>query len=70
MVIFIGLSLILWFWALIDISKSRFKMPYGNTLWLFIIILFPVLGVLIYFLAKRKITTKEKRKFNPKFNHS
>ena len=63
-IILVILALVFWVWALIDISKSRFIMPYGNTLWLFIIIVFPVIGTLI----KRQITTKEKRKFNPKFN--
>ena len=67
--VFTILSLILWFWALIDITKSKFIMPYGNTLWLLIIILFPIIGTIIYFLLKRRITSKEKRKFKPKFNY-
>ncbi len=67
-IILVILALFSWIWALIDISKSKFIMPYGNTLWLFIIIVFPVMGTLIYFLLKKQITTKEKRKFKPKFN--
>ncbi|MCD6556911.1 MAG: PLDc N-terminal domain-containing protein [Bacteroidales bacterium] len=61
------ISLFLLIWAIIDIAKSRFIMQYGNTLWLFIVILFPIFGSMTYSLLKRKITTKEKRQFNPKF---
>ncbi len=67
-VVLVIFSLVLWTWALIDISKSRFKMAYGNALWLFIVIVFPIFGTLTYFLLKRQITINEKRKFKPKFN--
>ncbi len=63
------LSLILWFWALIDIVKSRFAIQYGNSLWLFLIIILPVIGPLVYFLLKRKMTIKKKRQFKPKFHN-
>ena len=67
----IGLSILsigLWFWALIDIAKSRFKNPTMNTVWLIIVLFFPIIGSIFYFLLRKKYTTKEKRKFNPNFS--
>jgi hypothetical protein len=67
----IGLSILsigLWFWALIDIAKSRFKNPTMNTVWLLIVLFLPILGSIFYFLLRKKYTTKEKRKFNPNFS--
>lgn len=65
---FIGLTIILWFWALIDITRSRFKNPTMNTVWLLSVLFFPVLGPILYFLMRKKFVTKEPRKFQPNFN--
>ena len=57
-----------WFWALVDIAKSRFKNQTMNTVWLLIVLFFPIVGSIFYFQLKKKFTTKEKRKFNPDFS--
>jgi len=62
------LTVVLWFAAIIDITKSRFKEPYINTISLLIVLFCPVLGSIIYFVVKKHLTTKEPRKFKPNFN--
>ena len=58
----------LWFGAIIDISRSRFKNVNLNTIWLLIVLFFPILGSIFYFLKRKKLITKEPRKFQPNFN--
>jgi len=53
---------------LVDIAKSRFKDQTMNTVWLLIVLFFPIVGSIFYFQLKKKFTTKEKRKFNPDFS--
>ena len=65
---FVVLTIILWLWAIIDITKSRFKDPTMNTIWLLAVLLFPVLGSIFYFQLRRKYVTNESRKFQPNFN--
>ena len=65
---FVFLSLILTFWALIDVSRSRFKNSSQRTIWLMIVLFLPIWGPIIYFQIRRKLVTKEKRVFNPNFN--
>jgi len=62
------LTLILVFWAVIDITKSRFKNPNKRTIWLIIVLIFPIMGSIIYFQMRRKFITNEKLNFQPKFN--
>lgn len=62
------LTLILVFWALIDITKSRFINPSTRTIWLIFVLFMPILGSILYFQLKKKFTTKEPRKFQPQFN--
>ncbi|MCX2745366.1 PLD nuclease N-terminal domain-containing protein [Mangrovivirga sp. M17] len=61
------LSLALWFWAMLDITRSRYKDNTVRLFWFAIVLIFPMLGSLIYFSFKRKITLRGKRKFNPEF---
>lgn len=65
---FMALTIILWFWAIIDITRSRFKDPNMNTIWFLAILFFPVLGSILYFQFRKKYVTKEPRKFQPNFN--
>lgn len=67
---FIFLSIALWFWAITDISRSRFKKPIMGTIWLLAVLFFPVLGSILYFQFKEKFVPKEKRKFQPNFNRT
>lgn len=65
--IFIFLQLLITFWAIFDISKSRLKGFYTNSLFLLLIILLPVLGALTYFSVKRYLLLP-KRRFALKFS--
>ena len=65
---FVILTIILWFWAIMDITRSRFKNRNMNILWLLAVLFFPVLGSIFYFQLRKKFVTKEKRKFQPNFN--
>jgi hypothetical protein len=65
---FVILTIILWFWAIMDITRSRFKKPNMNTIWLLSVLFFPVLGSILYFQLRKKYVTKEPRKFQPNFN--
>ncbi|WP_121666266.1 PLD nuclease N-terminal domain-containing protein [Mesonia aquimarina] len=61
-------STIIWFWAIIDITRCRFKKPGMRTVWLFSVLFFPLLGSILYFILKKKYTTKKPRKFQPNFH--
>jgi len=65
---FVILTIALWIWAIIDISKSRFKNRNMNTIWLLAVLFFPVIGSILYFQLKKEFVTKEPRRFNPNFN--
>jgi len=65
---FIILTIILWIWAIIDITRSRFKNQKMNTIWLLAVLFFPVLGSILYFQLRKNYVTKESRKFQPNFN--
>jgi len=67
---FVILTIALWFWAIIDITSSRFKKPNMNTIWLLAVLFFPVLGSIFYFQLRKKFVMKEKRKFQPNFNRT
>ncbi|MFT6869904.1 MAG: hypothetical protein ACJAYY_000149 [Paraglaciecola sp.] len=62
------LTIILWFWAIFDITKSRVKNQTTQKIWLLTVLIFPVFGSLVYFQLKRKFIRFETRKFEPKFN--
>ena len=67
---FVILTIILWFLAIIDITRSRFKNPNMNTIWLLAVLFFPVLGSIFYFQLRKKFVTKKPRKFQPNFNRT
>lgn len=62
------LALLLHFWALIDITKSRFNAPKMRTKWLIIVLLVPMFGSILYFQLRKNLITKAPRKFQPNFN--
>ena len=66
---FIIVAIVLWFWAISDITRSRFKLPYMSTVWFLVILFFPVIGSIFYLLFRKKYTTEGPRKFQPKFNY-
>lgn len=64
------LIITLWFWALIDIAGSRFKNHRMNTVWLWVVIFFPVVGSIFYLLLRKDLTTNKPRRFQPDFNRA
>jgi len=62
------LTFSLWIWAIIDIVKSSSKNPVQKTLWLLLVLLFPILGSILYFQLGRKYTVRKHRGFQPNFN--
>ncbi len=59
----IFLSLILWFKAIYDITRTKFKSDINNRNWFLIVFLLPVFGAIIYFSMKKKyILSKTKYK--------
>ncbi|MFW5700270.1 MAG: PLD nuclease N-terminal domain-containing protein [Cyclobacteriaceae bacterium] len=67
-ILLVILTIFLWFWAIFDITKSRFKDPIMKTVWLLAVLFFPVLGSIIYFQLRKMFVTNERRKFRPNFN--
>jgi hypothetical protein len=65
---FVFLTIGLWFWAIIDIARSRFINPAMNTVWLLAVLFFPVLGSILYSQLKKNFVTNTPRKFQPNFN--
>ena len=64
------LSIILWFWAIIDINRNNFKEPKHKGLFLFMVLITPIIGSIIYFQMKKGYVSTDKRKFSPHFkNH-
>lgn len=60
----IFLTLILWFKAISDITRTRFKSDKNNRTWFLTVLLIPVLGAILYFSMKKKYIVK-KTKFQP-----
>ena len=57
----------LWVWAILNITQSRFIKPTWQTFWLIFVVFIPLIGSLAYLVLRKKLITKEKRKFQPKF---
>ena len=51
------LVLIMWFWAITNLLKSRFKHSRTKAVWLLIVLVFPVLGPIIYFQLRKVLLT-------------
>ncbi len=52
--VLIILTIILWFKAISDVSRTRFRTDTSNRNWFLIVFLIPVFGAIIYFIAKKK----------------
>lgn len=57
----------LWFYTLLDMAKRHFIDPYKRSVWLMIVLFFPLIGCLFYLKMRKQLTTSESRKFQPKF---
>jgi hypothetical protein len=58
------LSIILWFWAIIDINRINFKDPKHKSLFFFMVLITPVIGSIIYFQMKKGYVSTDKKKFS------
>ncbi len=67
-VIFFILVVLVWIFTIIDIARSRFVNPFLNTVFLIIVIIFPLIGLVLYLYFRNKLVTKNKRKFQPNFD--
>ncbi len=67
-VIFFILVVLVWIFTIIDIARSRFVNPFLSTVFLIIVIIFPVIGLALYLFFRNKLVTKKKRKFQPNFD--
>ena len=47
------LPLFLWIVALVEVLKSEFKNPNDKLIWVIVILLFPIIGALLYFIIGR-----------------
>ncbi|MBF8150276.1 PLDc N-terminal domain-containing protein [Winogradskyella sp. F6397] len=70
MITLISIAILFWFWAISDITRSRFKNPYMSTVWVLVVLFFPVVGSICYLLLRNKLVTNKRRKFQPKFNRN
>lgn len=60
--------IIFWVWALLDLASSTFKKTNWKIAWLLIIVLFPVLGSILYLLLRKDFKAQKRRSFSPGFN--
>ncbi len=67
-ILLLTLIILMWFLAIFDITKSKFKKQKSYTIWLLLVLVLPILGSILYFQFKRKFIRFETRKFDPKFN--
>ena len=51
--IFFILPLFLWIIALVEVLKSEFKNTNDKLIWVIVILLFPIIGALLYFIIGR-----------------
>lgn len=63
----VALAIILWAVAVFDISRSNFEKLHHQSLWLFIVLFFPILGTAVYFFIRKDIKAKPSA-FDPGFN--
>lgn len=63
-------AVILWVWALIDIIRLSRNSTESPAPWLILIILFPIIGSILFFQIGKKRMKESKRSFDPKFNRN
>jgi len=62
------LTIALWLWVIIDITRSRRTEPLSMTVWFWLVLFFPVIGSILYFLLKDRWSKRRTREFSPTFN--
>lgn len=66
----IFLAIIIAFWAITDILKLKTASNPFKILWFIAILIFPILGSILYFQLGKKTLLKAPRKFDPDFQKS
>ncbi|WP_394330492.1 PLDc N-terminal domain-containing protein [Psychroflexus halocasei] len=69
MLALILLSLTLWIWAVLDISRRQFKSRLTKAISLICVFMFPIIVPLLYFQLKEKLIIQKKRIFNKELKH-
>lgn len=70
LILYLGIAtmIALWVIAIFDISTSDLERSSDKTLLLILVLFFPIVGTLIYFLLRKNFKTKP-RAFDPGFHH-
>ena len=68
-IVLLVLTSILWIWAFWDIITANRESSSLQWLWIAVILVFPIIGSLLYFISKNKLIGFNTRKFDPKFNN-
>ncbi len=55
------LAVLLWVWALVDLLRRPTVDPSKKILWLLAILIFPILGAILYFLLNKPATGRRFR---------
>lgn len=63
MIIMLVLTVVIWFWAIYDVTKSRFKNPAMRFVCFIGVLIFPVVGSIFYFQLKKSLVEKRSRQF-------
>lgn len=63
------LALVLWIWAIVDVSQHYQDDPTKTLLWIIIVLCFPLVGSLIYFWLRNR-TLGHDRPFDPDFDET
>ena len=61
-ILLVVLCLILWFRAISDISRTRFRSDSNNKIWFLIVFLIPIFGAITYFMMKKKYVVKKSKR--------
>ncbi|SDS39882.1 Phospholipase_D-nuclease N-terminal [Gillisia sp. Hel1_33_143] len=69
-IVLLLITSMLWVWAFWDIISYTGESSSLKWLWIAGIVVFPIIGSLLYFNTKNKIKGFKTRKFEPKFNNN
>ncbi|WP_416384484.1 PLD nuclease N-terminal domain-containing protein [Salinimicrobium sp. HB62] len=64
---FVLIFIAFWGWALLDLIFSNFRRSRWKIAWFLVIVFFPVVGSMLYFLLRKDFQLKRGRIFQPYF---
>ncbi|MHA6280603.1 PLDc N-terminal domain-containing protein [Salinimicrobium sp. CAU 1759] len=59
--------ILFWVWTLLDLIFSTFRKSRWKFAWILVIIFFPVIGSILYFILRKDFQLKRRRTFQPYF---